>query len=75
MLLWRYLRDRQMQGLKIRRQQPIGRYVVDFPCFEKKIIIEVDGGNTRYKQRKIGKEINGLEVRDSKFSDFGIMKY
>jgi len=32
-------------------------------------------GNTPYKQRKIRKEMNGLEVRDSKFSDFGIMKY
>jgi hypothetical protein len=28
MLLWRYLRDRQMEGLKFRRQQPIGRYIV-----------------------------------------------
>jgi hypothetical protein len=44
MLLWRYLRVRQMQGLKFRRQQPIGRYIVDFVCFEKRIIIEVDGG-------------------------------
>jgi hypothetical protein len=32
-------------------------------------------GNTRYTQRKIGKEMNGSEVRGSKFSDFGIMKY
>jgi very-short-patch-repair endonuclease len=29
MLLWRYLRDRQMQGFKFRRQQPVGRYIVD----------------------------------------------
>jgi hypothetical protein len=31
--------------------------------------------NTRKKQRKIKKEMNGLKVSDSKFSDFGIMKY
>jgi len=28
-LLWRYLRDRQMEGLKFRRQQPIGRYIFE----------------------------------------------
>lgn len=35
---------KQMDGLKFRRQQPIENYIVDFVCFEKLIIIEVDGG-------------------------------
>ena len=42
--LWRYLRNRQVEGLKFRRQQPMGHYIVDFICYEKKLIIEVDGG-------------------------------
>ncbi len=42
--LWRYLRLRQCDGNKFRRQQPIGKYIVDFVCFEKKLIVEVDGG-------------------------------
>ena len=42
--LWRYLKNRQMDGFKFRRQHPIGNYVVDFVNLEKKIIIEVDGG-------------------------------
>ena len=42
--LWRHLKNRQMEGFKFRRQQPIGKYVVDFVNLEKKIIIEVDGG-------------------------------
>jgi very-short-patch-repair endonuclease len=42
--LWRLLRDRQVEGFKFRRQQPIGRYVVDFVNLEKKVIIELDGG-------------------------------
>jgi len=42
--LWRHLRLRQISGYKFRRQQPIGKYIVDFVCFEKKLIIEVDGG-------------------------------
>lgn len=33
-----------MHGLKFKRQQPIGNYVVDFVCFEKKLVIELDGG-------------------------------
>jgi very-short-patch-repair endonuclease len=42
--LWRYLRDRQMEGFKFRRQQPVGRYIVDFVNLEKKVVIELDGG-------------------------------
>jgi adenine-specific DNA-methyltransferase len=42
--LWRHLRLRQLGSFKFRRQQPIGRYIVDFVCFEKQLIIEVDGG-------------------------------
>jgi len=42
--LWRRLQAKQLEGLKFRRQQPIGKYIVDFVCFEKKIIVEVDGG-------------------------------
>ncbi|MGL4368645.1 MAG: endonuclease domain-containing protein [Spirochaetota bacterium] len=41
--LWRHLRSKQMQSVKFRRQQPIGSYIVDFVCFEKKLIIELDG--------------------------------
>jgi len=44
MFMWRHLRAKQLKGLKFRRQQPIGSYIVDFVCFEKKVIIEVDGG-------------------------------
>lgn len=42
--LWRYLRRNQLEGFKFRRQQPIGRFIVDFVNFKRKIIIEVDGG-------------------------------
>lgn len=43
-LLWQKLRARQFEGLKFRRQQPIEDFIVDFVCFEKRIIIELDGG-------------------------------
>ena len=42
--LWRYLRNRQIESFKFRRQQPVGSYVVDFVNLEKKVVIELDGG-------------------------------
>jgi very-short-patch-repair endonuclease len=43
-LLWRYLRIKQIEGLKFRRQESIGNYIADFVCFEAKVVVEVDGG-------------------------------
>jgi very-short-patch-repair endonuclease len=42
--LWFALRDRRLGGFKFVRQEAIGSYVVDFVCREKKLVIEVDGG-------------------------------
>lgn len=41
--LWQHLRANRFYGLKFKRQQPIGKYIADFICFEHKIIIELDG--------------------------------
>jgi very-short-patch-repair endonuclease len=43
-ILWPKLRNKQLGGFKFRRQQPMGNYIVDFVTFEKKLIIEIDGG-------------------------------
>ncbi len=42
-VLWRLLRDRRLKGLKFRRQFPIGPFVVDFCCYELRLVIELDG--------------------------------
>ena len=42
--LWSALRNRQVDGAKFRRQQPIGPFIVDFVCHERRLIIEADGG-------------------------------
>jgi very-short-patch-repair endonuclease len=42
--LWKHLRLRQIGGHKFRRQQIFGQYIVDFVCLERRLIIEVDGG-------------------------------
>src|SRR5277367_6680388 len=41
--LWRLLRDRRLDGLKFRRQVPIGPYIVDFLCVGARLIVEADG--------------------------------
>jgi very-short-patch-repair endonuclease len=43
-LLWCCLRNRQLFGLKFRRQYPCGSYILDFYCHEHKLCIELDGG-------------------------------
>jgi very-short-patch-repair endonuclease len=44
MRLWHYLRNRRRDGLKFRRQATVGPYVTDFLCIEKRLIVELDGG-------------------------------
>ena len=57
-LLWEKLRNRQLLGRKIRRQVPIGAYVVDFYCAEEKLVIEIDGGihETQQEQDQLRQE-------------------
>ena len=42
-LLWNFLRNKKLDGNKFRRQHPMGRYIADFYCHEKKLVVEVDG--------------------------------
>ena len=42
-VLWKLLRDRRLEGLKFRRQVPIGPYIVDFVSFAHRLIVEADG--------------------------------
>ncbi len=43
-VLWNRIRNRQIDGHKFARQVPIGRYICDFVCREKRVVIDVDGG-------------------------------
>ena len=49
-LLWSVLRGRRLGGLKFRRQEMIGQYVVDFCCRECSLIVELDGMSHDDKQ-------------------------
>jgi very-short-patch-repair endonuclease len=52
-LLWRYLRRKSLFDYKFRRQEQIGDYIVDFVCYETKLIIELDGGYHNQDETKI----------------------
>ncbi|KPF82239.1 hypothetical protein IP78_04205 [Brevundimonas sp. AAP58] len=42
--LWIHLRNKRLNGLKFRRQHPIGPYILDFYCDAARLAVEVDGG-------------------------------
>jgi very-short-patch-repair endonuclease len=42
--VWYHLRKNQFGGFRFRRQHPIGPFIVDFVCLERKLVIELDGG-------------------------------
>ena len=42
-LLWLELQNRQLGGLRFRRQHPIGDYIADFACLSHRVVVELDG--------------------------------
>ena len=65
--LWRALRAKHFAGLKFRRQQPIGPYIVDFVSFQAALVIELDGGQhdeqaERDETRTLYLNSRGLQV-------------
>ena len=64
--LWSHLRAGRFEGMKFRRQHPIGKYIVDFVCLERKFIIELDGGH-----HALPEEIQNDKQRDDWLEDEG----
>jgi very-short-patch-repair endonuclease len=58
--LWDVLRHRQMLGYKFRRQAPIGSCIVDYVCFEQKVIVELDGAHHMETVEKDDERTNWL---------------
>src|SRR5262245_44455665 len=48
--MWYFLRDRRLGGFKFRRQLSIGPYITDFCCYERRLVIELDGGQHAEQQ-------------------------
>ena len=54
--VWRMLRDRRLALFKFRRQVPFQSFILDFVCFEKRVIIEIDGGQHATSERDTARE-------------------
>jgi very-short-patch-repair endonuclease len=75
-VLWQWLRKNQVNGLRFYRQHPISKFIVDFYCHSKLLVIELDGGvhnkfevAERDENREIELEKLGLKVLRFKNED------
>ena len=66
-ILWDCLRGRRLEGLRFRRQHPVGRYILDFYCVEARLAVEVDGAH-----HDLPTEIARDAVRDAWLAGEGI---
>ncbi|WP_426421627.1 endonuclease domain-containing protein [Bradyrhizobium genosp. A] len=54
--MWRLLRDRRLSTFKFRRQVPFNTYILDFVCFDKHLVIEIDGSQHAESQRDAARD-------------------
>ena len=74
-LIWRHLRGKQLEGFKFRRQEPIGRYVGDFVCYGKRVIVELDGSqHCSEKDRERDRWFEGHEFKVLRFWNNEVLK-
>ncbi|MBK6273960.1 MAG: endonuclease domain-containing protein [Saprospirales bacterium] len=66
-ILWQFLRNKNINGLKFRRQHYIKNYIADFYCSEKMLSIELDGGIHLNKE-----QIEYDEFRTTVLNELGI---
>jgi very-short-patch-repair endonuclease len=74
--LWNRIRSRALGGYKFVRQEPIGRYIVDFVCRERRLIIELDGGQHATDQRDAERDewLAGRRYRVLRFWNNDVMR-
>ncbi len=70
-ILWEALRNRKTQ-FKFRRQHPVDKFIVDFVCLDKKIIVEVDGG---YHDEALQKELDEIRTAILNQLEFKIIRF
>ncbi len=51
-LVWRAVRNRRCEGAKFQRQVVLGAFIADFVCFERRLIVEIDGPSHEGEERK-----------------------
>ena len=61
-ILWQALRGKKLDGIKFRRQQPIGVYIADFYSSEYRLVIEVDGGIHEFQQEEDAERVETMKT-------------
>jgi very-short-patch-repair endonuclease len=59
-IVWRAVRYRRCEGAKFRRQAPVGNFIVDFLCYERRLIVEIDGPSHESAERQSEDRARGL---------------
>ena len=75
--IWGRLRDRRFNGLKFRRQHPVDRFIVDFICPEKSLVLEIDGPihlSTQAEDREREKILASYGLRVLRFSNEDVLE-
>lgn len=75
--MWRKLRNRRFAQFKFRRQVPLGNYIVDFVCFDSRLMIELDGGQHNVRREHDARRTSWLEeqgFRVVRFWNFEIIE-
>lgn len=74
--LWQELRSRRLDGIKFRRQVPVGRFIVDFLCPEAMLIVEIDGSQHANSLRDDERtaDLNQLGFRVLRFWNDDVLK-
>ena len=62
--LWIRLRNKQLGGVKFRRQQPVGPYIVDFIDFDNRLVVEIDGGQHNEEEMRKKDENRTMWLRE-----------
>ena len=70
--VWGQLRNRRLAGFKFRRQVPIGPFIVDFVCEEKRLVLELDGGQ---HNDAAAKDYDDARTAWLKAENYQVMRY
>ena len=60
--LWRLLRSKNLRDFKFRRQHPLGPYIADFICLDRRLVIEIDGGQHQQQTLYDAKRTEALQT-------------
>ena len=66
-IVWRAVRNRRCDDAKFQRQVPLGDYIVDFVCFERRLVIEIDGPSHEGLEQRLADETRDAWLREQGF--------